>query len=401
MKRGKLYRIYPNKEQKVMLEKHSGSCRFVYNEFLHIRSVLYDKFRMSISKVNLDNHLLVLKEMYPWLKEVNSQSLQQANKNLDTSYQRFFQGLGGYPQRKHKKDNNSFQVPQHYKINFSISEIYVPSVGWIKIKMHRQLFKEMELENNIILKDANPELLRTLTVSKTPTGKYHVSILTEDNINCPPIQPYTHETMIGVDVGIKTFAALSTGEKIDNPKFLKASLQRLKCLQRRVSRKIKGSKNRRKAVHKLAKIHELITNQRHDFQHKVSLDLICENQAIAVETLNVQGMKKNHKLAQAISDSAWNSFVLKLTYKAEWFGKTVIKIGMFEPSSKTCNICGYRNKELTLKDREWQCPDCKNTHDRDINAAKNIKKFALMGHEVEPMDSFSLEKGMKQEATML
>lgn len=223
---------------------------------------------MSISKVNLDNHLLVLKEMYPWLKEVNSQSLQQANKNLDTSYQRFFQGLGGYPQRKHKKDNNSFQVPQHYKINFSISEIYVPSVGWIKIKMHRQLFKEMELENNIILKDANPELLRTLTVSKTPTGKYHVSILTEDNINCPPIQPYTHETMIGVDVGIKTFAALSTGEKIDTPKFLKASLQRLKCLQRRVSRKIKGSKNRRKAVHKLAKIHELITNHDMTFNTK-------------------------------------------------------------------------------------------------------------------------------------
>src|SRR5665647_3844855 len=128
---------------------------------------------------------------------------------------------------------------------------------------------------------------------------------------------------------------------------------RLKCLQRRVTRKIKGSKNRRKAIHKLAKIHELITNQRHDFQHKVSLNLICENQAIAVETLNVQGMKKNHKLAQAISDSAWNSFLLKLTYKAERFGKTVIKIGMFEPSSKTCNICGYKNKELTLKDREW------------------------------------------------
>jgi putative transposase len=150
--------------------------------------------------------------------------------------------------------------------------------------------------------------------------------------------------MIGVDVGIKTFAALSTGEKIDNPKFLKASLKRLKCLQRRVSRKIKGSKNRRKAVFKLAKLHELISNQRHDFQHKVSLNLICENQAIAVETLNVQGMKKNHKLAQAVSDSAWYSFVLKLTYKAEWFGKTVLKIGQWESSSKTCNIVVIKTK---------------------------------------------------------
>jgi len=401
MKRGNLYRIYPDKDQKVLLEKHFGSCRFVYNKFLHIRSVFYDKFKISISKVYLDEQLPRYKEMYPWLKEVNSQSLQQANKNLDNSFQRFFKGLGCYPQRKTKKDNNSFQVPQHYKINFSTSELFIPIVGWIKIKMHRQLFKEIELKNNIILKDANPELLRTLTVSRTPTGKYHVSILTEDNIDCPPTQTYTHETMIGVDVGIKTFAALSTGEKIDNPKFLKASLKRLKCLQRRVSRKIKGSKNRRKAVFKLAKLHELISNQRHDFQHKVSLNLICENQAIAVETLNVQGMKKNHKLAQAVSDSAWYSFVLKLTYKAEWFGKTVLKIGQWESSSKTCNICGYKNKELTLKDREWLCPECKTLHDRDINAAINIKKIALMGHEVEPVDSFSLERNMKQEATML
>ena len=400
MKRGNLYRIYPNKEQKVLLEKHFGSYRFVYNKFLHIRSTFYDKFKMSVSKSYLDEQLLRYKELYPWLKEINSQSLQQANKNLDNAYQRFFKGLGGYPQRKSKKDNNSFQVPQHYKINFSTSELFIPIVGWIKVKFHRKLLEEFKLEG-IVDHDSNSEFLRTLTVSRTPTRKYHVSILTEDNINCPPTEPYTHVTMIGVDVGIKTFAALSTGEKIENPKFLKASLKRLKCLQRRVSRKVIGSKNRRKAVRKLAKIHELISNQRHDFQHKVSLYLICENQAIAVETLNVQGMKKNHKLAQSVSDSAWYSFVLKLQYKAEWFGKTVLKIGQWEPSSKTCHVCGYKNNELTLKDREWKCPECNNTHDRDINAAINIKKFALMGHEVEPVDSFSLEKGMKQEATML
>ena len=169
----------------------------------------------------------------------------------------------------------------------------------LKLSFIENFSEEFKLEG-IVDHASNSELLRTLTVSRTPTRKYYISILTEDNINCPPTEPYTHKTIDGVDVGIKTFAALSTGEKIDNPKFLKASLQRLKCLQRRVSRKIKGSKNRRKAVKKLAKIHELISNQRHDFQHKVSLNLIGENQAIAVETLNVQGMKKNHKLARVL-----------------------------------------------------------------------------------------------------
>jgi putative transposase len=232
-------------------------------------------------------------------------------------------------------------------------------------------------DNGILEKDSNSEILRTLTVSRTPTGKYYVSILTDDLVNVPPVMEYTHATIVGVDVGIKTFAALSTGEKIEYPKFLKSSLQRLKCLQKRVSKKVFGSNNRRKAVFKLAKIHELISNQRHDFQHKVSKRLISENQAVAVETLNVRGMMRNHKLAQAIGDSAWSSFVLKLTYKAEQFGKTILKIGMFEPSSKTCNVCGYHNSELTLIDRDWLCPSCNISHDRDINAAINIKKFAI------------------------
>jgi putative transposase len=354
---------------------------------------------MSVSKVYLDEQLLRYKEMYPWLKEVNSQSLQQANKNLDNAYQRFFKGLGGYPQRKSKKDNNSFQVPQHYKIDFDFSKIFIPIVGWVKIKMHRQLYEEFN--KGIIGKDTYSEILRTLTVSRTPTRKYHVSILIEDGIEYPSTQPFSHATMIGVDVGITTFASLSSEEKIDNPKFLKSSLQRLKCLQKRVSRKVIGSNNRRKAVKKLAKIHELVANQRHDFQHKVSLKLISENQAVAVETLNIKGMIKNHKLAQAIADSAWYSFVSKLSYKAANLGKTVLKIGQWEASSKTCHVCGYKIKDLTLKIREWQCPECYTMHDRDINAAINIKKIALLGQEVEPVDSFSLERKMKQEATML
>ena len=385
MIRGNRYRIYLNKDQKVLMEKHFGSCRFVYNKLLHIKQTLYEKFKISTSEFDLNNHLKVLKDIYPWLKEVNSQSLQQASKNLNTAFTNFFKNGAKFPKKKSKKDHNfSFQIPQHYRIERS--KILLPKFGWIKIKLHRDICQGE---------------MKTATISRTPTGKYYISIITENDIEYPEKQEYSHVTMVGVDVGIKTFAALSTGEKIEHPKFLKSSLQRLKCLQKRVSRKVIGSKNRRKAVYKLAKIHELISNQRHDFQHKVSKKLISENQAVAVETLNIKGIIKNHKLAQAISDSAWHSFVTKLTYKAEWFGKTIIKIDQFEPSSKTCNICGFQNSELTLIDREWQCPSCNILHDRDINAAINIKKFALMGHEVGLVDSLTKVRGMKQEACPL
>jgi putative transposase len=294
MLRGNRFRIYPKKDQKIILEKHSGSCRFIYNKFLDIGSILYDKFMVSISKVKLDDHLLVLKDVYPWLGDVNSQSLQQVNKDLDNAFQRLFKGLGGYPKRKSKKDHNcSFQVPQHYKINLSTSELFLPKIGWVKVKFHKKLTSLFD--SGILEKDSNSEILRTLTVSRTPTGKYYISILTNDLVNVPPVIEYTRATIVGVDVGIKTFAALFTGEKIEHPKFLKSSLQRLKCLQKRVSKKVIGSNNRRKAVFKLAKIHELISNQRHDFQHKVSKRLISENQAVAIETLNVRGMMQNHQ----------------------------------------------------------------------------------------------------------
>lgn len=378
MKRGNRYLIYPDKEQKVLMEKHFGSTRFVYNKLLEIKSLLYKKFKTSISEFELNNHLQVLKEAYPFLKEVNAGALQQASKNLNSAFNHFFKDGFRYPQKKNRKDHHfSFQIPQHYSINFATSQISLPKFGWIKIKMHRKLFEEMELEGNIIEKDANSEFLKTITISRAPTGKYYISILTEDGEKYPEKQEFSHATLIGIDVGLITFATLSTGEKIENPKFLKNSLERLKCLQRKVCNKVIGSKNRRKAVYKLAKLYEKIANQRNDFQHKVSNKLISENQAIAVETLNIRGLKKNHKLAQAIGDSAWYSFVQKLVYKAEWVGKTVIKIDQWESTSKTCNVCGYKNKELTFDIREWQCLNCGSVHDRDINAAINIKKIAV------------------------
>jgi len=351
-------------EQKVLLEKHFGCTRFVYNKLLNIKSTLYKQCRISISEFELNNHLLVFKEIYPWLKEVNSGALQQASRNLNSAFNHFFKDGFGYPQRKKKKDNRfSFQLPQNYDLNIEKSEIKLPKFGWIKVKIHRDIFQGE---------------MKTLTVSRTPTGKYYISILTDDEEAYPEPEPFSHTTMIGVDVGITTFATLSTGEKIDNPRFLKTSLDKLKYLQKSVLRKVIGSKNRRKAVYKLAKLHELISNQRNDFQHKISNRLISENQAIAVETLNIQGMMKNHKLAQATGDVGWYSFVLKLQYKAQWLGKTILKIGQWEPSSKTCNVCGYHNSKLILDVREWQCPECQLIHDRDINAAINIKKFSLI-----------------------
>jgi putative transposase len=219
--------------------------------------------------------------------------------------------------------------------------------------------------------------MKTATVSRSSTGKYYISILVENEIELPTKQVFSESTTIGVDVGIKDFAVISNGEKIENPKYLKNSLKRMKCLQKRVSKKVKGSNNRNKARQHLSKIHETISNQRTNFQHKLSSKLISENQAIALETLNVKGMVKNHCLAQSISDAGWSSFVSKLEYKAEWCGKTILRIGRFEHSSKLCNVCGYHNSNLTLDVREWICPDCKTRHDRDINAAINIKKFSL------------------------
>jgi putative transposase len=351
---------------------------------------MYGKFKVNVTEIDLNNHLISLKETFPWLKDINSQSLQQANRNLLTGFKNFFDGNSSYPTWKSKKDSHfSFQIPQNYQINLTSSQVYLPKIGWMKIILHRDFLSKEFIENNLVTKEVNGEIildqklnkefkvLKTLTVSRTSAGRYHVSIIIEDNVPYPEPESFTEETTVGIDVEIKTFAVLSTGEEIDNPKFLKRSLKKLVKLQRSVSRKPKGSKNRKKAVARLAKHHQLIANQRNDFQHKVSVMIIRESQAIVLEDLNVKGMVRNHCLAQSISDVGWSGFVDKLTYKAEWFGKTILKIGRFDASSKLCNVCGYKFKELTLDIREWKCPDCKTLHDRDINASINIKKIAL------------------------
>ena len=357
------FRLYPTEAQAGKLNQHIGSCRFVYNWALSQKIKTYEQTGKSISRFDLNKLIPVLKTSNEWLGEVNSQSLQGMTKQVESAFTRFFREKNGFPKFKSKKNPiQSFPVPQHYSVDFENNTVKLPKIGEIKAVLHRHFEGE----------------LKTATISKTRKGNYYISILVENGAELPAKQPFTEVTTIGVDVGIKDFAVLSTGEKIENPKYLKSSLKRLKVLQKRVSRKQKGSKNREKAKQRLAKLHERITNQRNDFQHKLSFRLVSENQAIALETLNVKGMQKNHNLAQAIGDSAWSSFVRKLEYKAEWYGKTILRVGQFEPSSKICNVCGYHKSDLTLKDREWTCPDCKTKHDRDINAAINIKKFALI-----------------------
>lgn len=357
------FRLYPTKAQAEQLNQHIGSCRFVYNWALDQKIKTYEQTGKSLSRFDLNKLIPVLKLSNEWLGEVNSQSLQGMTKQVESAFTRFFREKKGFPHFKSKKNPiQSFPIPQHYAVNFETNTVKLPKIGEVKAVLHRTFDGE----------------LKTVTVSKSCTGKYFISILVENNIEIPAKQPFTEVTTVGVDVGIKDFAVLSTGEKIENPKYLKSSLQRLKVLQKRVSRKQKGSKNRTKAKQRLSVLHEKITNQRNDFQNKLSFRLVSENQAISLETLNVKGMQKNHHIAQAIGDSAWSSFVTKLEYKAEWYGKTILRIGRFEPSSKLCNVCGFHNSELTLKYREWTCPDCKTKHDRDINAAINIKKFALI-----------------------
>lgn len=352
------YRLYPTAEQSILLDKHIGSCRFVYNLALQTKQMAYSSAQVNLTCFDLHKQLTDLKKECEWLKEVNSQSLQQAISNLDTAYTNFFKGRAEFPKFKSKhKSRLSFHVPQSVEISENLISLPKFKNG-IKAVTHR-IFEGKT---------------KGATISKTPTGKYFASILIETAQEVPEKPKVTAETTVGIDLGIKDFAITSNGEKFANPKFLKKSISKLKYTQRKFS-KFKGKRTKKK----LALLHEKVVNQRHDFLHKVTKKLIDDNQTIAIENLNVAGMVKNHCLAQAIQDVAWGKFEIFLKYKAELYGSNILQIGRFEPSSKMSD-CGEINKELTLKDRVWTCKRCGQTYDRDIQAAKNIKKFALRNH---------------------
>lgn len=354
------FRLYPNKEQEILLSKHFGACRFIYNLALETKMTAYSSAMINLNRYDLSKQLTDLKKDCTWLSEINSQALVSELMHLDAAYLKFFKGLAKFPIFKKKSDKKSFQCPQRSKIKNGRLVILKFSEG-IKIAQSR-LF-----EGDI----------RTVTISKTTTNKYFASILVQDNKPIPEKKAVKESTTVGIDLGIKTFATLSDGQQYDNPKYLKKALKRLKILQKRASKKVKGSNNRKKANLKVALAHEKVANQRKDFLNKFSDSITKNFDTICVENLNVAGMVQNHKLAQAINDVGWSVGLDMVKYKAEWRGKTYHEIGCFDASSKLHGKCGYLNKELTLADRTWLCPKCGELVDRDKNAAENIKLFGL------------------------
>ena len=351
------YRLFPTDSQKELIHKHCGSVRFLYNLALETKTAAYIGNKVNLSRYDLQKQLPDLKKECEWLKEVNSQSLQSALINLDEAYNKFFKGAG-FPKFKKKSNGGSFSVPQNVIVENDFLIIPKFKEG-IKMSLHRP----------------TKGIIKSATISVTPTGKYFVSILCETKEQIPTKAPIKENTTIGIDLGIKTFLVTSEGEVFENPKYLRKAQSKLKYVQRKYS-KYKGKRTK----HKLAKLHEDVVNKRKDFLHKVSTQLIRDNQTIGLETLAIKNMVKNHNLAQVISDASWSTFVTMLEYKAEWYGKNILKIGQFAPSSKTCSNCGVINKELQLKDREWTCSNCNSLLDRDVNASINIKNFAFKNH---------------------
>ena len=352
------YRLYPTKTQEILLAKHFGANRFVFNYYLNKRKESYLKDKTSLNYYDNANDLTQLKkdENYIWLKEINSQSLQSGLKNLDTSYVNFFKKQTKFPKFKSKYNKQSFKVPQN--ISFKDGKLNIPKFKeGIKIKLYR------ETEGKIIF----------ATISKSTTDKYYVSITCE--INHKPFKKTNSK--IGIDTGIKDLAILSDGKTYKNIKILKNNLKTLKYEQRQLSKKVKGSSSRNKQRKTLSTIHEKITNKRKDYLHKISTEIIKNHDVICVEDLAIKNMMKNHKLAQAFSDVSLGSFYSMLEYKARWNDKQYVKIGRYFPSSKMCSKCGWINQDLTLKDRNWECQTCNITHDRDLNAAENILKQGL------------------------
>ena len=356
-KKGYKFRLYPTPEQESYLAKCFGCSRFVYNHFLRLTTDAYAESKKHLSYGDTAKLLTTLKqdEQYYWLSQVNSQSLQQTLKDLESAFVRFFKKLGEFPVLKKKRNRQSFRVPQHWSVPHE-GILKLPKMQPIKMVQHREI-------------EGTPT---SVTISKTPTGKYYASILVEYERQEAPL----NGKKIGADLGLKDFLITSEGKKYPNPRFYKRALKRLKRLQRSLSRKVKGSKNRNKKRLLVAAAHEKVRLQRLDMQHKLSLQLTCENKVVAVEDLHIKAMVKNHKLAQAISDAAWGQFLTMLEYKGKLYGCEIRKLDRFFPSSKRCSKCGHIHENLTLDIREWTCPECGTHHDRDVNAATNILVFS-------------------------
>ena len=354
------FRLYPSREQAELLAKHFGCTRFVYNHFLNQRKEQHRLTGKSDNYYAQARSLTELKkqEATAWLKEINSQSLQFALRSLETAYTNFFQKRAKFPSFKSKHAKNSFTVPQ--SVFIADGRLFIPKFKeGIKCRVHREIKGKVG----------------KATISKTPSGKYFVSVFTEEEYVTPIKKS---GKAVGVDMGLKDLLITSDGETFKNNRYIKRYERKLAKAQLHLSRKKKGSKGFENQRLKVAKLHEKIANSRADYLHKCSISLVRRYDTICIEDLNVKGMERNHRLAKSVTDASWGAFVSMLTYKAEWNGKKVVKIDRFFPSSQTCNVCGYINKQTKdLSVREWECPVCHTHHNRDVNAAINILRFGL------------------------
>jgi putative transposase len=360
------FRIYPSGEQKQFFEKHFGCCRLIYNYTLIRLKKAYKRRKESISTFAAKKWISALKKIsrYVFLKDVNSQSLQASVLNLGKAWSKFFAKKGGYPNLKKKNGRQSFEVPQNFILQESSKGncyLIIPKLGSaIKIKVHRKI----------------PGKMRHVVISKEVDGLYYASINYVREEYCVTVyNPEYQGKMAGFDLGLIDLYKDSDGNGEKVQRFLREDGNKVKKSQREVSRKKKGSNNRNKSRLKLARVHSKIKNKRRDFIHKQSNKIVNENQVIYFETLNVKGMMRNHRLAKSFVDAMLGEFKRQVKYKCKWRNKVFIQIGRFEPSSKLCSNCGKKNNNLKLHHRTWVCNVCHASHDRDVNAAINIKKI--------------------------
>ena len=355
------YRLYPNPEQEQLLRRHFGCVRFVYNALLETKLRVYGESGKSLSRFELQVVIREMKAEYPWLKEVNSQSLQGCALRLTSAFTNFCEGRAGMARFKSLRGRQAFHCPQ--SVSVLDGKLFIPKFrSGIEVKVHRPL----------------GGTIRNATVSRDPSGKYYVSITVETGKAAPEPKEVKRATAVGIDLGLKSFMVCSDGKHFDNPRHLDKSLGRLQVLQRRASHKKKGSRNRAKAMRKVAVLHEKTRNQRKDFLHKASSEIAGHYETVCVEDLNIAGMMKNHHLARAIGSVGWGMFVTFLKYKVAFRGGHVLECGRFDPTSKRHSGCGYLYQELTLDQRQWLCQGCGAMVDRDENAALNILYYALI-----------------------